>query len=83
MTTLQTAPDRDWRSRSRPSVGVGYVPFAPGTFGSAAGLLRLVVLPGVRRSRRPPRSSAMFVAGVVERQRRASGISAAPIPVTS
>ena len=38
---------------SRPSFGVGYVPFAPGTFGSAAGLVIWALLPSSRWPRRP------------------------------
>ena len=43
--------------------GVGYVPVAPGTFGSAAGLARLVAAARVRRRCRRSPSSRMFVAG--------------------
>ena len=62
--------------------GVGYVPFAPGTFGSAAGLLLWCAASGVASAQ-----AAAIVATVRRRRRGAaaspSATSAAPIPARS
>ena len=61
--------------------GVGYVPFAPGTFGSAVGLVVWALLPSS-----PAAQAAailvIFAVGAWAAPSR-SGTSAAPIPVRS
>ena len=62
--------------------GIGYVPFAPGTFGSAAGVLVWWLL-GPSAIVQASRSLAIFCGRRVERRRRRTARAAAPIPAMS
>ena len=76
-------PIRPLASLSPPCVGVGYVAVRPGTFGSAVGLLLWVVLLGPSAIVQGIAIVAIFGGRRLERRRRASGTSAAPIPAMS